>query len=95
MDSRQGSALRAERIFQELSLPLVGFSNSLSCIRRSLTRLPLDTAAYAGLLFAVDRLAGEYSLDGSAKIVAGHRLIITWSAVVQLPAIHKMPFAIK
>jgi len=58
-------------------------------------RLPLDATADAGFLSAIDRFAGEYSLDGSAKIVTGHRLVITWSAVIELSMVGEMTISIK
>ena len=69
--------------------------NCFSCIRRSMTWFPLDAAAYAGSLVAIDRLAGEHGLDGSTEIMAGHWLIITWSAVIELSMVSQTAISIK
>ncbi len=60
-----------------------------------MARLPLDTAADAGSLIAIDRLAGEYCLDGSAKIMAGNRLVVARSAIVELSMVGQTALLIK
>lgn len=63
------------------------FFINLSCIRRSMTRLPLDAAADARPLSTIDGLTREHGLDGGAKITAGHRFAIAGTTIVQLPTI--------
>lgn len=58
-------------------------------------RLPLDATADAGSLITIDRFAGEYSLDGGAEVMAGHRLVVTRSAVIELSVVGQTAISIK
>ena len=66
---------------------LVDFFNCLLGIGRGVATLPLDAAADAGLLVAVDRRTGEHRIDRCTKIAAGHRLVVAGATVVELPAV--------
>ena len=74
---------------------LAGSFNGLSCVRWGIARLPLDTAANAGSLGAVDRLAGEHGVDGGAEIVAGDWLVVAGSALIELSMVGQAMISIK
>ena len=72
-----------------------GFFSSLSRVRWGITRFPLDAAADARPLSAVDWCACEQSLDRRAEIATGHRFAIAGTTVVQLPTIDEPTVTIK
>jgi hypothetical protein len=62
----------------------VGSCNGLSSVRRGIARFPLDTAANAGSLGTLDRLAGEDCLDGGAEIVTSDWLVVAGPTLIEL-----------
>lgn len=73
----------------------MGCLHGLSGIRRSIARLPLDAAAYAGFLVALDRFAGEHGLDGCAEIATCDRLVVAGAAVIELSMVGQTAISIK
>ena len=71
------------------------FFNRLLSIRRSMARLPLDAAAYAGSLITIDRLAGEHGLDGCAEIATCDRLVVAGAAVIELSMVGQTAISIE
>lgn len=72
-----------------------GFFNSLSRVRWGIARLPLDAAANAGSLGTVDWLAGEHRVDSGTEIVAGDRLVVAGSALIELSMVGQTSISIK
>ena len=60
-----------------------------------MARLPLDTAAYAGSLIAIDRLTTEPGLNGCTEIATCDRLVVTGAAVIELSMVGQMTILIK
>ena len=73
----------------------VGSFNGLSRVRWGIALLPLDTAANAGSLGTLDRLAGEHCLDGGAEITAGDWLVVAGSALIELSMVGQSTIATK
>lgn len=69
--------------------------NRFSSIRRSMTWLPLDAAAYTGSLVTLNRLAGQHGLDGCAEIATCDRLVVAGAALIELPMIGQTAISIK
>ncbi len=57
--------------------------------------LPLDAAAYAGSLIAIDRLTTEHGLNGCTEIATCDRLVVTGAAVIELSMVGQMTISIK
>lgn len=74
---------------------LCGYRLILRRFLRRIARLPLYRTADARFLRAFDRLAGEQGVDCSPQVVAGHRFVVAWTAVVELPAVDQPPLCIE
>ena len=57
--------------------------------------LPLDAAAYAGSLVALNRLAGEHGLDGCAEIATCDRLVVAGAAIIELSMVGQTAISIE
>src|SRR5690606_39649500 len=51
---------------------------------------PLDVAAQARHLTLQRRPTGEQVVQGLPQVRAGHRLVVSWAAVVQLAAVDEL-----
>ena len=60
-----------------------------------MARLPLDTAAYAGFLIPLNRLAGEHGLDGCAEIATCDRLVVAGAAIIELSMVGQTAISIE
>ena len=95
MESQRGWALRAEqasRIWVRCGGALVQ-----SPLKRKAEhdRFPLDAAAYAGSLLALNGITGEHGLDGCAEIVTRDRPVVAGAAVIEVSMVGQAAISIK